>query len=222
MRVIRNQSVPLSVPLAGTFFGRELFSSPLLRRSDRPQSLAFGVARWPLHSLDDRKWFFPRFTGRRPFRLRRQTTVRAGSIGKTEKYQKSAIEPKKIGIGEMAEVIAHILAWHRRDLVDHDLAWPRDPGCRGGLYGEPDQWRIDGVRRQRAHRNRSGRVEAIVLDDDYKPWLSGVGATCGSDVDVTSSHSPGSASASQSTEMASTNAWSSTSCSLAAMAADWR
>ena len=88
--------------------------------------------------------------------MRHCAAGRAGSIGKPEKYQERAVEPNKIGIGELAEVIAHIHPWHRRDLVDHDLTWLLDPGGLGRLHGYPDKWRLDWIGRQRAHHNRSG------------------------------------------------------------------
>src|SRR5665647_362980 len=76
---------------------------------------------------------------------------------------------------------------------------------------------VEGIGCQRTDRDRGGCIEPIVLNDDDGSRLAGIDTSCSSDADVASPHS-----AVQSTEMASTKAWSSASCSLAAMAADWR
>ena len=145
------------------------------------------------------------------------SSVESLSFGKPEKYEQCAIEPYEICIGETPEMIAQVRPRHRRDLVDHDLAWLVDPGGSRRLQGDPSQRRLDGIGCQRTDRDRGGCIEAIVLNDDDGSRLAGIGTACRSDVDLASPHS-----AVQSTEMASTNPWSSASCSLAAMAADWR
>lgn len=139
------------------------------------------------------------------------------SFGKPEKYEECAVEPDEICIGETPEMVAHVRPRHRRDLVDHDLAWLLDPGGRCHLYIDPGQRCVEGIGCQRTDRDRGGCIEPIVLNDDDGSRLAGIDTSCSSDADVASPHS-----AVQSTEMASTKAWSSASCSLAAMAADWR
>lgn len=147
----------------------------------------------------------------------------AGSFSEPEEYEKCAIEPDEIGIGQATEMIAYICPRHRDDLVDHDLAWLLDPGYRRRLDSDPGQRRLDRTGRQRTDRNRSRRIKPIVLNNDDRSWLTGIGTPRSSDVNIAAPHSADSPSAvSQSTEIASTNAWSSASCSLAAMAADWR
>src|SRR5664279_863747 len=144
------------------------------------------------------------------------------SFGQPEEHNKCAVEPDDICICDTTNTIANVASRHRRDLVDHDPAWLLDPGRGCGLQCDPGQWRIDRVRRERAHRDRGGCVEAIVLDDHDRSGLPGVFASSCGDVDISPPHSADSGSAGQSMEMASTNAWSSDSCSLAAIAADWR
>lgn len=139
------------------------------------------------------------------------------SFGKPEKYEECAVEPDEICIGETPEMVAHVRPRHRRDLVDHDLAWLLDPGGRRHPYSDPGQRCVEEIGCQRTDRDRGGCIEPIVLNDDDGSRLAGIDASCSSDADVASPHS-----AVQSTEMASTKAWSSASCSLAAMAADWR
>jgi hypothetical protein len=51
------------------------------------------------------------------------------SFGKPEKHKECAVEPDEICIGETPEMVAHVRPRHRRDLVDHDLAWLLDPGA---------------------------------------------------------------------------------------------
>jgi hypothetical protein len=138
------------------------------------------------------------------------------SFGKPEKYKECAVEADEICIGETPEMVAHVRPRHRRDLVDHDLAWLLDPGGRRP-YSDPGQRCVEGIGCQQTDRDRGSCIEAIVLNDDDGSRLAGIGTSCSSDADVASPHS-----VVQSTEMASTNAWSSASCSLAAMAADWR
>ena len=139
------------------------------------------------------------------------------SFGKPEKYEECAVEPDEICIGEAPEMVAHVRPRHRRDLVDHDLAWLLDPGGRCHLYIDPRQRCVEGIGCQGTDRDRRGCIEPILLNDDDRSRLAGVDTSCRSDAYVASPHS-----AVQSTEMASAKAWSSASCSLAAMAADWR
>ena len=64
-----------------------------------------------------------------------------------------------------------------------------DPRRGGRFHQVPGQWRQDRVRGQRAERDRSGRVEAIVLDDHDRFGLSGMGTPNRGNVDVSPPHS---------------------------------
>ena len=97
-----------------------------------------------------------------------------------------------------------------------------DPRRGGRFHQDPGQWRPDRVRGQRADRDRSGRVEAIVLDDHDRSGLPGIRTPNRGNVDVSLPHSADSGSSPASTEMASTNTGSSDSPSLAAIAIDCR
>ena len=146
-----------------------------------------------------------------------------GLVGKPEEYEERAIEPDEIGIGQTAETIAYICPRHRGDFVDHDVAWLLNSGHRCRLHSDSGQRRLDGIGCQRADHDRGRGIEPIVLNNDDGSGLTRVGTSCGSEVYMASPHSADSRSSSaQLTEIASTYAWSSASCSLAAMAADWR
>lgn len=130
-----------------------------------------------------------------------------GSLsGETKEYQERPVEPNKIGVFKPPESITQIRTRHGRYLVDHDLAWLLNPCHRRRLDSDPAQWRLNLVGGQRTNRDGSGDIETIILHDDHRSWLTGVGASRSSDIDIASAHSTGSAPSSQSTEMASTNA----------------
>jgi hypothetical protein len=144
-----------------------------------------------------------------------------GLFGKAEEYEQCAIESDEICIGQPAQAIADICPRDRRDLVDHDVARLLNSGSGRWLHRDSGQWSLDRIGGQWTDRDCGRGVEPIVLNDDDRSWLTGVSTARGRDVNIASPHSVDCPSAaSQSTETASTNAWSSGSCSLAAMAAD--
>src|SRR5690606_10618662 len=72
------------------------------------------------------------------------------------------------------------------------------------------------IRRERANCDGLRGIEYVILDNDAGSWLSGVGTSTRDRPDLAPLHS------SLNSLIASTNAWSSTACSLAATAAACR
>ena len=89
-----------------------------------------------------------------------------------------AVESDHVGVRDAAEAIANVAR-----------ASSFDPRRGGRFHQVPGQWRPDRVRGQRAERDRSGRVEAIVLDDHDRFGLSGMGTPNRGNVDVSPPHS---------------------------------
>lgn len=126
-------------------------------------------------------------------------------------------------VTQPAKVILEVAARHGGHLVDHQKAWPVQAVMLGRFDEYAYQGSFDSVGRYWANGNRGGSIETIILDDHDGSRLPGVRASGRSSVNVASLHPGGvTSSVAQSHEMASTNAWSSASPSLAATAADWR
>ena len=148
--------------------------------------------------------------------------VAVGSIRQTEEHNKGTVDAHEVGCRQSAEALTQVGPRHRRDLVDHHLTGLVEAGDGRRIDINSSQRSLDRITREGADGNRSSGVETVVLHNDNRTRLARIGAAGSGRVDIASSHADSDAFAFvfHSVEIASTNAWSSASRSLAAMAAD--
>lgn len=145
-------------------------------------------------------------------------TTEAQLTGKPEEHQQRAIEADKVLVVEAADLLSEAGSGHCRHLVHHQSACFSEAGDIRRLHSDPKQRGVNIAGGERHDCDRRGGVESVVLYDRYRAGLPGIGPAGRGYEYVASPHDYGESS--QSTEMASTNAWSSRSCSSAATSAD--
>src|SRR5665213_542194 len=124
------------------------------------------------------------------------------SVSESEEDDDGSIETDHVLISEAADPLAELHAPHRRQLVDHEAARLVEPVLLTHLHEEPEERCLSGIGCERADRDRVGRVEPVVLNDDDWPRLAGVARPRGRGPDFAASHS-------SSVESASMKSWSS-------------
>ncbi len=136
--------------------------------------------------------------------------------GQTNEHENGTIQPNQILVCKLPDAFLQLRFGHRRDLVDHHMAGDLQSVLCRRRDGQTHQRRVRQVCRKRAQRDRRCSFEGIVLEDDCRPGLSYVIRTTGNGPDLRSLHSE------FHSEIASTNACSSTSNRLAATSRDCR
>ena len=86
--------------------------------------------------------------------------------GEAKENEDGAIDANHVFIGKMSDARLTLGLGYRRDLVDHQLTRDSKPIVVRGVNGKTHQRRIDGLRRERADRDRACGVEGIVLQND--------------------------------------------------------
>src|SRR5439155_14158241 len=125
-------------------------------------------------------------------------------------------DAQHVGVGEAANAAPELTAGDGCDLVDHKVGRGIETIFRRRVDWQAKQRCFGRIGGRATYRDRIRRIEAIVLDDDHRARLAGIARPAGSGPHFAPAHR------SESSEIASMNAWSSAACGLAATAADWR
>ena len=91
----------------------------------------------------------------------------------------SAAESDHVFVVESSDVFAELGARHGGQLVDHQPAGLAETVVVVWIDRHAEQWCVRGVGGHRAHGDRAGGVEAVVLHDDDRAGFADVAAACG-------------------------------------------
>lgn len=113
-----------------------------------------------------------------------------------EKHRQRSVQLYEFVVAQSAESLAQTGSRDGGDLVDHQAPGPIKPVVLRWLDPDPDEGSINRIGRERTDRQRRGRVEPVVLNDEYGSWLAGVGASRCRRVYLAAPHADGACSSS--------------------------
>jgi hypothetical protein len=128
--------------------------------------------------------------------------VRPALISEAEEHDDGSVEPDHVFVSESTDAFTELHPSYRRQLVDHQAARFVEPILTGRRYEATEEWRLRRISRERTDRDRVGRIESIILDDNDRSGLAGVARSGSRGPDLAAPHT-------SSTESASTKSWSS-------------
>jgi hypothetical protein len=98
--------------------------------------------------------------------------LRVWRYGQSKKDEKSLIKANYISVVEPPDTLPDLGLRHSRDLVHHQAARQMQTIVPVGLYKQSNERCIGLIGSESTDRDRSGRIEAIILYDHHGPWLS--------------------------------------------------
>src|SRR3954451_8525811 len=99
------------------------------------------------------------------------------SAGEPEENENCPVHCGDVLVPEPSDKSAKPASRHRRNLVDHEARWFMQAIGAARIDRHAKQGRFGRIGGERAYGDGSGRVEAIVLQNDRRPWLSGIATT---------------------------------------------